>query len=119
MTVASQPDSQKASGTDPKARPFAHLNAPLHALYREIMTVFRDSKQRFVVHLRPEDVAEAIWTAHQSARTHISQEDIAEALVKLEEWGNLSQQQEDERRRSIRALLRHPLLTPEGPAYLA
>jgi uncharacterized protein (TIGR02678 family) len=27
----------------------------------------------------------------------------------------LSQQQEDERRRSIRALLRHPLLTPEGP----
>lgn len=27
----------------------------------------------------------------------------------------LSQQQEDERRRSIRALLRHPLLTPDGP----
>jgi len=27
----------------------------------------------------------------------------------------LSQQQEDERRRSIRALLRHPLLTPQGP----
>jgi uncharacterized protein (TIGR02678 family) len=27
----------------------------------------------------------------------------------------LSQQQDDERRRSIRALLRHPLLTPEGP----
>ena len=27
----------------------------------------------------------------------------------------LSQQQEDERRRSVRALLRYPLLTPEGP----
>ena len=86
MTDAPQPDSPKASGS---ARPFAHLNAPLHALYREIMTVFRDSKQRFVVHLRPEDVAEALWTARELAGPHVGQEEIAEALGKLEEWGNL------------------------------
>jgi uncharacterized protein (TIGR02677 family) len=86
VTVATQPESPKASGS---ARPFAHLNAPLHALYREIMTVFRDSKQRFVVHLRPEDVAEALWTARELAEPHVSQEEIAEALGKLEEWGNL------------------------------
>jgi uncharacterized protein (TIGR02677 family) len=86
VTDAPQPESPKASGS---ARPFAHLNAPLHALYREIMTVFRDSKQRFVVHLRPEDVAEALWTARELAEPHVSQEEIAEALGKLEEWGNL------------------------------
>ena len=86
MTVDSQPDSPKASGT---ARPFAHLNAPLHALYREIMTVFRDSKQRFVVHLRPEDVAEALWAERNTTGPHVSQEEITEALSKLEEWGNL------------------------------
>jgi uncharacterized protein (TIGR02677 family) len=63
------------------ARPFAHLNVPLYPLYRQIMTIFRDSKQRFVVHLRPEDVAEAVGAGEL--------EDVAEALAKLEEWGNL------------------------------
>lgn len=63
------------------ARPFAHLNVPLYPLYRQIMTIFRDSKQRFIVHLRPEDVAEAIQAGEL--------EDVAEALGKLEEWGNL------------------------------
>jgi uncharacterized protein (TIGR02677 family) len=86
VTVAPQPDSPKASGS---ARPFAHLNAPLHALYREIMSVFRDSKQRFVVHLRPEDVAEALWAVGGPGVPHVGQEEISEALAKLEEWGNL------------------------------
>jgi hypothetical protein len=86
VTVASQPDAPEASGP---ARPFAHLNAPLHALYRGIMTVFRDSKQRFVVHLRPEDVAEALWAAGGPGAPRVSQEEITEALGKLEEWGNL------------------------------
>jgi hypothetical protein len=69
-----------------QARPFAHLNAPLHALYRQIMTVFRASKQRFIVHLRPEDVAEALRAASTPAAT---QEEVAEALSSLEAWGNL------------------------------
>ncbi len=68
------------------ARPFAHLNAPLHELYRRVMAVFRTSKQRFVVHLRPEDVAEAV---RADSGPPASREDIAEALAKLEEWGNL------------------------------
>src|SRR6266567_4733646 len=67
-------------------RPFAHLDAPLHELYRAIMTVFRDSKQRFVVHLRPEDVAEDLRRAAGPAAV---QEQVDDALVKLEEWGNL------------------------------
>jgi len=67
-------------------RPFAHLDAPLHELYRAIMTVFRDSKQRFVVHLRPEDVAGELRRAAGPAAGH---EQVDDALVKLEEWGNL------------------------------
>jgi uncharacterized protein (TIGR02677 family) len=67
-------------------RPFAHLDAPLHELYRAIMTVFRDSKQRFVVHLRPEDVAEEL---RRAAGPAAGQEQVDDALVKLEEWGNL------------------------------
>jgi len=86
VTVASRLDTPGAGGA---ARPFAHLNAPLHALYREIMSVFRDSKQRFVVHLRPEDVAEALWAARGPGVPHAGQEEISEALAKLEEWGNL------------------------------
>jgi uncharacterized protein (TIGR02677 family) len=66
-----------------QARPFAHLNAPLHQLYRQIMAVFRESKRRFVVHLRPEDVAEALPARPATL------EEVADALGKLEEWGNL------------------------------
>ena len=68
------------------ARPFAHLNAPLHELYRRVMAVFRVSKQRFVVHLRPEDVTEAL---RGCGLLTASQEEIQEALGRLAEWGNL------------------------------
>lgn len=68
------------------ARPFAHLSTPLHETYRRVMTVFRVSKQGFVVHLRPEDVTEAL---RGDGRPPASQEEVQEALAKLEEWGNL------------------------------
>jgi uncharacterized protein (TIGR02677 family) len=68
------------------ARPFAHLNTPLHELYRRVMGVFRVSKQRFVVHLRPEDVTEVL---RRDGAPPVSQEDVQEALAKLAEWGNL------------------------------
>jgi uncharacterized protein (TIGR02677 family) len=67
-------------------RPFAHLNAPLHELYRRVMAVFRVSKRRFVVHLRPEDVTEALRGDVAPPTSH---EDVQEALSKLAEWGNL------------------------------
>jgi uncharacterized protein (TIGR02677 family) len=67
-------------------RPFAHLNAPLHELYRQVMGVFRVSKQRFVVHLRPEDVTEAL---RGNGVAPAVQDDVQEALARLAEWGNL------------------------------
>jgi uncharacterized protein (TIGR02677 family) len=68
------------------ARPFAHLGVPLHETYRRVMAVFRISKQSFVVHLRPEDVTEAL---RGDGGPLASPEDVQEALTRLEEWGNL------------------------------
>jgi uncharacterized protein (TIGR02677 family) len=69
------------------ARPFAHLDVPLAPLYRRVMAVFMAAKQRYVVHLRPEDVAEAL---HRDGHWEpIAPEQVDEGLRSLEGWGNL------------------------------
>jgi uncharacterized protein (TIGR02677 family) len=70
----------------PVVRPFAHVDAPNADLYRRIMGAFALSKRRFVVHLRPEDVAEVLRTDGGSP---VTQEQVDEALRSLEAWGNL------------------------------
>ena len=40
--------------------PFSHLTAPNVVLYRRIMLAFVAAKRRFTVHLRPEDVHDAL-----------------------------------------------------------
>ena len=67
-------------------RPFAHLNAPGSVLYRAVMAAFVQAKRRFAVHLRPEDVHEALIRRHGSAPELA---EISSALASLEEWGNL------------------------------
>jgi uncharacterized protein (TIGR02677 family) len=84
--VAGRPEAEPGEFRQ-GARPFAHLDVPLSPLYRRVMAVFMAAKQRFVVHLRPEDVAEALrldatWDA-------IPHEQIDEALHSLAGWGNL------------------------------
>ncbi len=69
----------------PEPRPFAHLDAPNADLYRRCMVVFVASKRRFVVHLRPDDVAEAL----RADGLPVSVEAVAEALDQLTKWGNL------------------------------
>jgi uncharacterized protein (TIGR02677 family) len=65
-------------------KPFAYLTAPNAPLYRQVMLAFLAAKRRFVVHLRSEDVVEAL-AEDGPAETKA----IADALTKLEEWGNL------------------------------
>ncbi|MDX6718300.1 MAG: hypothetical protein QOJ63_554 [Solirubrobacteraceae bacterium] len=65
--------------------PFSHLTAPNVALYRQIMSAFAEAKQRFVVHLRPEDVCEAI----AASRPGVELDAVADALRPLVHWGNL------------------------------
>jgi len=65
--------------TEPK--PFEHVHAPKSGLYRGVMRAFVDAKHRFLVHLRPEDVAEALGVA--------SSDPVEDALGSLVGWGNL------------------------------
>ncbi|MDA0635979.1 TIGR02677 family protein [Nonomuraea sp. MCN248] len=65
---------------------FAHLDVPNSSLYRRIMNVFMAGKRRFVVHLRPEDVAEAL---RGDGSEPVVQEQVDNALDSLNKWGNL------------------------------
>ncbi|GAA2262138.1 hypothetical protein GCM10010402_17150 [Actinomadura luteofluorescens] len=62
-------------------QPFAHLSAPNAALYRDVLRSFARAKERFIVHLRPEDVAAEL--------RRDSDEQLAQGLDRLVEWGNL------------------------------
>lgn len=62
-------------------RPFSYLTAQNAGLYRRVMLAFVAAKRRFVVHLRSEDVVEAVPGEDPTA--------IAEALKQLVSWGNL------------------------------
>jgi uncharacterized protein (TIGR02677 family) len=67
-------------------RVFAHLDAPLSAVYRRVLAVFVGNKERFVVHLRPEDVAQAVRLGGDAAT---SDDGVESALRALADWGNL------------------------------
>ncbi len=71
----------------PVFRPFAHLATPNVALYRRVMGEFVAAKRRFVVHLRTEDLHEALARAEPNG--HVPVDALADALGQLVEWGNL------------------------------
>ncbi|MCZ9345160.1 DUF2397 domain-containing protein, partial [Streptomyces sp. TRM76130] len=56
-----------AEPTETSYAPFAHLGAPHAALYRQVMRVFLTAKDRFAVHLRPEDVHAGLPPEHRPA----------------------------------------------------
>ena len=62
-------------------QPFAHLGAPNAAQYRRLLRTFARAKDRFIVHLRPEDAAAELRTE--------ADEQLTEALDQLVKWGNL------------------------------
>ncbi|MFE3453284.1 TIGR02677 family protein [Nonomuraea sp. NPDC059194] len=69
-----------------RTQAFAYLGAPNADLYRRIMGGFMANKRRFVVHLRPEDVAE---TLRGDGGEPVVQEQVDNALSSLRDWGNL------------------------------
>ena len=68
--------------------PFAHLAAPHAELYRAVMQAFAGAKRRFVVHLRPEEVRDALVQEGKQGR-QAEVRVIDDALRQLVEWGNL------------------------------
>ncbi|MEY9858674.1 uncharacterized protein (TIGR02677 family) [Catenulispora sp. GAS73] len=73
----------------PTPQPFAYLGAPNVELYAAVLGVFSLAKQRFTVHLRPEDVL-ADWPGEPGRTMSLPDtEALVQALDKLVEWGNL------------------------------
>jgi uncharacterized protein (TIGR02677 family) len=92
-------------------QPFAHLSAPNSPLYRGILRAFAQAKERFIVHLRPEEVAAEL--------RRDSDEQLAQALEKLVEWGNLRADADTGRVTSVEDFHRKRFLfqlTPAGQA---
>jgi uncharacterized protein (TIGR02677 family) len=64
-----------------EAQPFTHLGVPNAGQYRRLLRTFARAKDRFIVHLRPEDIA---------AELRVDVDDqLTEALDQLVKWGNL------------------------------
>ena len=79
------------SGTDDPSGgygPFAHLSAPNAPLYRRVMRVLMAEKERFTVHVRPEQVCAALEV---DGGGPVEEAAVTEALERLSQhsWGNL------------------------------
>lgn len=61
---------------------FGYLTTENARLYRDVMLAFVAAKRRFTVHLRPDDVVEALGGG-------VAPESVGRALAALEDWGNL------------------------------
>ena len=81
--MADPAQDPSTSDTDGAPQPFAHVHADKHVIYRAILDVFSEAKQRFVVHLRPEDVADRL------GQRGIDLDTVTTALDQLVRWGNL------------------------------
>jgi len=62
-------------------QPFTHLGVPNADLYRSLLLTFARAKERFIVHLRPEDIAAELRID--------ADEQLTLALEQLVVWGNL------------------------------
>lgn len=92
-------------------QPFAHLSVPNAPLYRQVMRTFARAKERFIVHLRPEDVAADL--------RRDTDEQLAQALDQLTDWGNLRADPDTSRVTTVEDFHRKRFLyqlTPEGHA---
>lgn len=59
--------------------PFAHLSAPNATLYRRVMRALLSEKERFTVHVRPEQVAAVLATQGEP----VDEQTVTEALDRL------------------------------------
>jgi len=98
------------------AQPFTHLGVPNAEQYRRLLQIFARAKERFIVHLRPEDIA---------AELRVDADDqLTEALDRLVTWGNLRSDvdtgrvttvEDFHRKRSLYQLTGDPASTPWDP----
>src|SRR5262249_8012957 len=65
----------------------AYVTAEKASLYRAIMRVFMESKERFALHLRPQEISDAIGNC--GLQKSPDEAEVETALAQLCEWGNL------------------------------
>ncbi|MFC6080454.1 TIGR02677 family protein [Sphaerisporangium aureirubrum] len=78
-----------SQGAHADPQPFAHLSAPNALLYRRVLRTFARAKERFIVHLRPEDVAAEMRGGSDGEGAQVGDAQVAQVMEKLVEWGNL------------------------------
>lgn len=78
MVVSGIPQPARREG---EPQPFTHLSVPNADLYRSLLRTFARARERFIVHLRPEDVAAELRID--------ADEQLTQALEQLVAWGNL------------------------------
>jgi len=76
---------------------FRHVLVEKAELYRSILTVFTRSREQFITHLRPGEIARAIDCA---------EEEVDAALRQLRFWGNLEATQDNAEQPSLEAFYR-------------
>ncbi|MFD3774663.1 TIGR02677 family protein [Streptomyces sp. NPDC058612] len=81
MTVTTTAPEPRPDGYSP----FAHLTVQNTVLYRQVMRTFVIAKERFAVHLRPEDVHAALPVETRPPELDV----VVKALDSLVGWGNL------------------------------
>lgn len=83
--MTAQPSPTGRGPEQAEYAPFVHLTVPNAGSYRAVMRAFVEAKERFAVHLRPEDVQSALAPADRPADI----ESLRKSLDRLVDWGNL------------------------------
>lgn len=109
------------SGVDDSAGldAFRYVNAEKSALYRAIMTRFVEAKQRFAIHMKPEEVLAAVREQSPVADVPVEQVEMDATLSQLKEWGNLKAHADNTEVRTVEDFMRPHLLyqlSAEGEA---
>jgi uncharacterized protein (TIGR02677 family) len=81
MLTSARSRGKPQGDTPVAAQPFTHLGVPHAEQYRRLLRIFARAKERFIVHLRPEDIAAELRID--------ADEQLTEALDQLVKWGNL------------------------------
>jgi uncharacterized protein (TIGR02677 family) len=110
VAVISGVDQQAHDQCEPQ--PFTHLGVPNADLYRSLLRTFARARERFIVHLRPEDVAVELRID--------ADERLTEALEQLVAWGNLRADADTSRVSSVEDFYRErSLYQLTGPGQAA
>src|SRR3954454_8558519 len=88
VTESSSAAHAKTDGVGAAYGPFAYLRAPSAAIYRRCMRALMAEKERFTVHVRPEQVRAALCA---DGGGPVEEDAVSDALGRLPDsnWGNL------------------------------